>query len=87
MAPFVYQQKNRAARAGAEVCEIWCKRAACNIQHCLARLVPNHQGQIDQAQCAFVIDKYAKCCDAAVARFGEGEEGARLARIAKGEKA
>jgi hypothetical protein len=39
-----------------------------------------------QAQCAFAIDKYTKCCDAAVARFGEGEEGARLARIAKGEK-
>jgi hypothetical protein len=50
MAPFVYQQKNRAARAGAEVCEIYCKRAACNIQHCLARLVPNHQGQIDQVR-------------------------------------
>jgi hypothetical protein len=116
MAPFVYQQKNRAAREGAEVCEIYCKRAACSIQHCLARLVPNHQGQIDQvrcpqstlysyspvtaaprvpnpepsgflqAQCSFVIEKYNNCCQAAIVKFGEGEEGCRAARAAKGER-
>jgi hypothetical protein len=39
-----------------------------------------------QAQCSFVIEKYNNCCQAAIVKFGEGEEGCRAARAAKGER-
>mmetsp|Transcript_39517 Transcript_39517/g.86073 ORF Transcript_39517/g.86073 Transcript_39517/m.86073 type:complete len:89 (+) Transcript_39517:220-486(+) len=71
MAPFVYQKKNKGPREGAEVCEVYCKKATCDIQYCLARLRPSPRtGQYDHSQCDYAIAAYDKCCEAAIKKHG-----------------
>jgi hypothetical protein len=65
--PFVYQRKN-SARKGADVCEVKCKRHACDLQACIATLhVSASTARMDLSKCDIFLQKYNTCCDAAKA--------------------
>jgi hypothetical protein len=76
---FVYQRKN-VARPGADACETACKRHACNLQECLARLpVSASSMRMDHTKCAQYMERWNVCCDAvkaAAAGKAEGGSGA-----------
>jgi hypothetical protein len=65
---FVYQQKSRSTpREGADVCEIKCKRTACAIQKCLAKLPLSRSSAtnagVDVSKCQYAVDAYDACCE------------------------
>ena len=67
-ASFVYQKRTKV-RDGADICEIKCKRLACEIQVCISR-VPLTKSKVsgsivDHSKCQPDIDRYNRCCDAA----------------------
>ena len=65
--PFVYQRKN-TARPGADVCERLCKRHACDLQACLARLpVSAATARMDISKCDSFLQRFNVCCEAAKA--------------------
>mmetsp|Transcript_63034 Transcript_63034/g.199501 ORF Transcript_63034/g.199501 Transcript_63034/m.199501 type:complete len:83 (-) Transcript_63034:62-310(-) len=69
---FVYQRKNRV-REGADICEIKCKKLACDIQSCFASIVPSRSGVMAIEKCQFYQDRYNKCCENARRREAEEE--------------
>mmetsp|Transcript_36876 Transcript_36876/g.91099 ORF Transcript_36876/g.91099 Transcript_36876/m.91099 type:complete len:84 (-) Transcript_36876:664-915(-) len=76
-ASFVYQKRSKV-REGADICELKCKRLACEIQVCISRL-PVFTSRlaaatIDHSKCQPDIDKYNRCCDAAKKQLAEEEE-------------
>jgi hypothetical protein len=61
---FVYQRKN-VERKGADACERACKRHACDMQQCIARLpVSAGTARMNVGVCNVYMDKWNKCCDA-----------------------
>ena len=95
---FVYQAKGSGrARAGADVCELRCKRLACAIQRCIATARPGAAatgGLVDfKKACSIEIAKFDKCCErakaaeaaeAAEAAAGAGAAGAAARAAAAG---
>ncbi len=64
MGAFVYQRRN-GVRPGADACEAACKRHACDLQQCLARLpVSAATARMDVNVCNVFMVKWDKCCDA-----------------------
>lgn len=63
MGAFVYQRKN-GVRDGADECERRCKRHACDLQQCVAKLpVAAHTHVMDLSPCNVFLDKYKTCCE------------------------
>ncbi len=61
---FVYQRKN-VVRAGADACEVKCKRHACDLQMCVAKLpVEKATARMDLGACQVFMEKWNTCCDA-----------------------
>ena len=59
----MYQRKN-GVREGADECERRCKRWACELQTCIARLpAAAHTGVMDLSRCNVFLDKYNACCE------------------------
>jgi hypothetical protein len=70
MGAFVYQRKN-AVRDGADFCERRCKRWACELQVCIARLpAATHTLRMDLSKCDVFLEKYNSCCAAVKAELG-----------------
>jgi hypothetical protein len=65
--PFVFQRKN-TKRPGADICERLCKRHACDLQQCLAKLpVSAATARMDISKCDSFLQRYNSCCEAAKA--------------------
>ena len=65
--PFVFQRKN-TVRPGADICERLCKRHACDLQQCLAKLpVSAATARMDISKCDSFLQRYNTCCEAAKA--------------------
>ena len=68
-ASFVYQKGRKKPREGADICEVKCKRLACEIQVCISK-IPLTKSKVsgavlDHGKCQPDIDRYNRCCDAA----------------------
>jgi hypothetical protein len=79
-ASFVYQKGRKKAREGADICEVKCKRLACEIQVCISK-IPLTKSKVstsvlDHGKCQPDIDRYNRCCDAAKKAL-ERQEGRR----------
>ena len=75
-ASFVYQKKTKV-REGADICEIKCKRLACEIQVCISK-IPLTKSRVsgavvDHSKCQPDIDRYNRCCEAAKKALAEQE--------------
>lgn len=68
--PFVFQRSNKP-RAGATACEVSCKRHACNLQECLARLPTTVGSVMDTSRCQHHMAAWNKCCDNVKLRLEE----------------
>jgi len=60
--PFVYQRSSKT-RDGADACEVSCKRHACNLQECIARLPTSVGSVMDTSRCTHHMDAWNRCCD------------------------
>ena len=64
-ASFVYQKGRKKTREGADICEVKCKRLACEIQVCISK-VPLTKSKVsasvlDHGKCQPDIDRYNRC--------------------------
>ena len=67
----MYQRKN-TTRPGADVCERACKRKACDLQACIAKLhVSAATARMDLSQCNSFLQRYNTCCEAAKGKAAE----------------
>jgi hypothetical protein len=76
---FVYQKSSRSKpRAGADVCEIKCKKLSCAIQKCISRLPATRSrtsaSTVNFDACAPAIERYDACCAAVRAADARGRD-------------